>query len=183
MKARCSCGTRLSAGNDSGTGGGILSGGTLTVRSSTIASNTGHWETGGIVAWGATRFKNTIVARNWGYPTNCYEAVHSTGHNLENGRSCGFTRASDVRANPRLGPLRDNGGPTFTHQLLSGSPAIDAGGPAFPPTDQRGVVRPQGPASDIGAFEADAQRCETVGTPGNDVIVGTRGDEVIWESR
>jgi hypothetical protein len=58
-----------------------------------------------------------------------------------------------------LGPPQDNGGPTQTHALLAGSPAIDAvadctdfaGIPV--PTDQRDVARPQGPACDIGAFE------------------------------
>ncbi|HUF78353.1 MAG TPA: choice-of-anchor Q domain-containing protein [Thermoanaerobaculia bacterium] len=55
---------------------------------------------------------------------------------------------------PLLGPLADNGGPTHTHALLVGSPAIDttALGVA-PPEDQRGVPRPQGPRADIGAFE------------------------------
>jgi hypothetical protein len=60
----------------------------------------------------------------------------------------------------RLGPLHDNGGPTFTHALLFGSPAIDAGdNSACPATDQRGFVRPMdgdddGTATcDIGAFE------------------------------
>jgi hypothetical protein len=43
-----------------------------------------------------------------------------------------------------LGPLADNGGPTETHALLAGSPAIDAGLNApCPGTDQRGVARPQ----------------------------------------
>ena len=47
---------------------------------------------------------------------------------------------------PRLGPLADNGGPTMTHALLPGSPAIDAGDPAavagvggVPLFDQRGA--------------------------------------------
>ena len=53
-----------------------------------------------------------------------------------------------------LGLLQDNGGQTFTHALLSGSPAIDMGDDGSAPvTDQRGLGRPQGPASDIGAFE------------------------------
>src|SRR5262249_38514118 len=44
----------------------------------------------------------------------------------------------------QLGPLQDNGGPTPTHALLSGSPAIDAGdSTGCPPTDQRGITRPQ----------------------------------------
>ena len=56
--------------------------------------------------------------------------------------------------------LADNGGPTLTHALLSGSNAIDDGINSCPDhngaplaTDQRGVARPQGNACDIGAFE------------------------------
>jgi hypothetical protein len=68
-----------------------------------------------------------------------------------------------VGACPRLGPLRDNGGPTFTHALLSGSRAIDAGNnPVGFSYDQRGepkmttpevYSRDSGAASDIGAYE------------------------------
>jgi hypothetical protein len=52
--------------------------------------------------------------------------------------------------------LADNGGPTQTHALIAGSPAIDAGSnPANLATDQRGdgYVRVYGAAADIGAFE------------------------------
>jgi hypothetical protein len=55
-----------------------------------------------------------------------------------------------------LGPLQDNGGPTLTHALLAGSPAIDAGDPNYtgPPfTDQRGFARVYNGRIDIGAFE------------------------------
>ena len=63
---------------------------------------------------------------------------------------------------PLLGNLADNGGPTLTHALLNGSPAVDAGSPATPGsgggaceiTDQRGTTRPKGSQCDIGAFEA-----------------------------
>jgi len=50
--------------------------------------------------------------------------------------------------------LADNGGPTLTHALPIGSPAIDAADDGAFDTDQRGVIRPQGTADDIGAFEA-----------------------------
>ena len=57
-----------------------------------------------------------------------------------------------------LGPLQDNGGPTFTLDLLPGSPAIDAGDPKFTPPplyDQRGTpfVRVFNGRIDIGSFE------------------------------
>jgi hypothetical protein len=59
------------------------------------------------------------------------------------------------------GILGDNGGPTFTHSLLGGSPAIDNGSctdmdgkPIV--VDQRGMTRPEGPGCDIGAFEGQA---------------------------
>ena len=56
--------------------------------------------------------------------------------------------------NPLLGPLADNGGPTRTHALLAGSPAIDTAAGCPPPAaDQRGVARPRGTACDIGAYE------------------------------
>lgn len=57
---------------------------------------------------------------------------------------------------PRLGPLRNNGGPTKTHALLDGSPAIDQGNNTVPyPADQRGApfARVSGAAADIGAYE------------------------------
>ena len=50
--------------------------------------------------------------------------------------------------------LADNGGPTLTHALVAGSPAIDAAGDSGLETDQRGVTRPQGRADDIGAVES-----------------------------
>jgi len=61
-----------------------------------------------------------------------------------------------------LGPLQDNGGSTFTHELLSGSPAIDAGDPNFTPPpffDQRGpgFDRVVNSRIDIGSFEVQTQ--------------------------
>ncbi len=59
-------------------------------------------------------------------------------------------------ADARLGPLADNSGPTPTHALLPGSPAIDAAeGSSCPATDQRGAPRPWPPGGrcDVGAYE------------------------------
>jgi hypothetical protein len=67
----------------------------------------------------------------------------------------GFPSGSSIiTADPGLGPLADNGGLTLTHAIASGSSALDSGTSAgAPPTDQRGVSRPQGSGFDIGAFE------------------------------
>jgi hypothetical protein len=61
------------------------------------------------------------------------------------------SRAGSGRINPLLGPLADNGGPTETHALLAGSPAINAGA-STEPFDQRGLPRNVNGA-DMGAFE------------------------------
>jgi len=97
----------------------------------------------------------------------------SEGYNLDSDGTCGFSHPTDLSGvDPMLGPLQDNGGPTPTHALLPGSPAINAipvedctydddGDPGTPEvpltTDQRGVRRPQGGRCDIGAYER--QRC------------------------
>jgi Ca2+-binding RTX toxin-like protein len=99
-----------------------------------------------------------------------------------------------------LDPLDDNGGPTQTHALVAGSPALDASpiDKDCAVTDQRGAFRPQGPACDIGAFEADVEPdpfasptptpgCTVNGVPdqpcrgtsGPDRIIGTRRSDVI----
>jgi hypothetical protein len=93
----------------------------------------------------------------------------SLGHNLDSDGTCNLTELTDLpNTDPMLGPLQDNGGPTWTHALLPGSPAINAipvadctydddGDPGTPEVpvaeDQRGVQRPQNTDCDIGAYE------------------------------
>jgi hypothetical protein len=109
-----------------------------------------------------------------------YGTITSLGYNLSSDNGGGFLTATadQINTDPKLGPLQNNGGPTFTHALLPGSPAIDKGKrDAIPSlaanTDQRGLPRtmhvpgitnaPGGDGSDIGAFEV--QLAATVGTP------------------
>jgi CSLREA domain-containing protein len=92
--------------------------------------------------------------------------LRSRGYNLlqtlTDCRVVDDTTGNIVGVPAKLGPLQDNGGPTATHALLPGSPAIDAGNPAPPGSgdaaceaaDQRGVPRPSGPRCDMGAYEA-----------------------------
>jgi hypothetical protein len=89
-----------------------------------------------------------------------FGTVTSLGYNLSNDVTGPNSDTTDqINPNPLLGPLQDNGGPTFTHALLPGSPAIDAGDPEFvgpPDFDQRGSGFPRVVHGriDIGAFEA-----------------------------
>ena len=92
-------------------------------------------------------------------------ALTSQGYNLIGNTKdtviLGITTGNLLNLDPLLGPLQDNGGPTVTHALLPGSPAIDAGSSGGLNTDQRGVPRPidipslpnAADGSDIGAYE------------------------------
>lgn len=173
-----------------GSGGGIFNSGYVHLRNSTVSGNSG----GGIfnsanpnLTGDPIRLSHTIVAGNLDQdlsPEDCVnngKPLASLGHNLVGaGTGCPSDGWGDQTVDPAtvfidvLGPLQDNGGPTFTHALLPGSPAIDAGGhrcgdPADPAdsgsvltTDQRGAPRPvdgdgDGTVNcDIGAFEGDS---------------------------
>lgn len=112
------------------------------------------------VGSGTATLQNTILAYGVG-GGNGYSSgtLMDAGANLSSDASCNFTSASSHNnIDPKLGPLADNGGLTKTMALLPGSPAIDAGDDTSAPlTDQRGVSRPQGAHTDIGAFEVVVQ--------------------------
>jgi hypothetical protein len=88
-------------------------------------------------------------------PSPIYGTIVDAGNNIDSDAQNSWTNSTSFNGlNPKLAPLGNYGGPTPTMALLPGSPAIDAADPTdFPATDQRGVPRPFGPASDIGAFE------------------------------
>ncbi len=86
--------------------------------------------------------------------------IISRGYNVGSDNGGGYLNGSgnQINTDPLLGPLQDNGGPTLTHALLPGSPAINTGDPNFTPppsTDQRGspFVRAFNSRIDIGSFE------------------------------
>lgn len=103
---------------------------------------------------------NTLVAQNASSssdPADVVGGISSLGHNFvgSSSGSSGWDPVTDFQnAVPlSLGPLQDNGGPTFTHALLPGSLCILAGtSTGAPLTDQRGVIRPLGKC-DIGAYQ------------------------------
>jgi hypothetical protein len=154
---------------NSGTGGAINSNFTadFTLFNCTVADNAAATG-GGISSVPGTTLSlaNTIVAGNSASSTDndISGTINSLDYNLiqdTTGATInGATTHNLTGVDPLLGPLADNGGPTETMALISGSPAIAAGpnGSVLPgndQTDQRGVARPAGP-TDIGAFQADA---------------------------
>jgi len=146
------------SGNTADTGGGLDCRGPCTLTNVTVTANFA-WDGSAVNVRGAGTITvlNTIVANNTG-SVQCGgdpPFLNSNGYNLSSDFSCNLTDTGDQQnTDPLLGPLQDNGGPTFTHELLAGSPAIDAGtNTGCPATDQRGIARPFNVTCDIGAFE------------------------------
>jgi len=182
--------TTISGNNSTGIGGGMWAAGSIVLTNLTIynnrsdSDNSGDEQGGGLYPQGQLTINNSIVARNFRGsipnasadditaaldPASSYNLIGIGGSgNLPNGVNHNQVEVAD----PRLGPLANNGGPTQTQALLPGSPALDAGnnalvanppfsGPPF--TDQRGtgfariVDGPDADTTDtvdIGAFEA-----------------------------
>jgi CSLREA domain-containing protein len=190
--------TTISGNNANGNGGGVaVLGGSMTSINSTITNNFADNDNsstgtgGGIAGNSTTTLKNTIVAGNFNEDGASDAADDISGtidaassfNLIGTGGAGGLTNGGNSNqvgvANPGLGPLADNGGPTQTHGLLSTSVAIETGSNAnLPadtfdldgdanvaeplPVDQRGSVFPRVADSadanitqtvDIGAFE------------------------------
>ena len=170
------------SGNSAPEGGGIDNGGfsgnpTLTVRNSTLSGNSAP--SGGGIYNSATssgnatlNIGNTILnaGASGANIFNDKGTVTSNGYNLSSDNGGGFLAAAtdQISTDPKLAPLADNGGPTSTHALFAGSPAIDKGKDlSGTGKDQRGRTRPRdeasitnaagGDGSDIGAFEGTAR--------------------------
>jgi CSLREA domain-containing protein len=143
-----------------GSGGGVTSAGQILIYNSTIAGNTagaggGYNQESALGA--QISMWNTIVAGNGGGA--CGGSITGIprgqfSRNLADDTSCAFaTPAEGTTADPLLGPLTNNGGPTDTRAIRAGSPAIDAADTQLCifSTDQR--YAPYVNSCDIGAFE------------------------------
>ena len=182
---------------DDGGGMEAFIGATAILNNVTIANNTadsdasGTGNGGGLARTGANaviNMTNTLIAGNTdrgGQSPDCFingAALVSQGNNLiQDLTGCGFTAAGGdkLNLNPLIGPLADNGGTTFTHALLAGSPALNGAGPGAAPADQRGAPRS---APDIGSYElalCGGKVVNRIGTEGNDKLAGTSGADGI----
>ena len=153
-------------------GGGIGTvSGTVTVSNSTLSKNSAsiHTPYGNYATYGGgiynkatigVKFQNSVLAYNTS-GGNCYGTVGSLGYNVSSDTTCAFSGPGEEKnIDPNLGALQNNGGPTQTMALPTGSPAINAGNPNGCTdgsgnrlqTDQRGSARPSTGPCDIGAY-------------------------------
>lgn len=152
------------SGNSAGSTGGLYVRGNTSIRNSTIAFNveTANNRGGGMrVAYASVDVESTIIAANTsagGQAQNIGTGISGsvTGANNLIGPSPSVSLPPDtIGGDPMLLALHDNGGPTRTHALRPGSPAVDAGNDGGDTADQRGAGFPRvvGSSADIGAFE------------------------------
>ncbi len=144
-------------GNRAGVSGGGLyaESGRIELNNLTITQNVAGGAGGIDSPSPALYLSNSIVAENVG--GNCGGTINSLGFNLATDGTCSLTGPGDLPGvGIVLGPMQDNGGPTFTREIFSPGPATDAANDATcEPTDQRGVPRPQGVHCDKGAYELE----------------------------
>ncbi|HPP62317.1 MAG TPA: choice-of-anchor Q domain-containing protein [Anaerolineales bacterium] len=141
------------SGNSADAGGGVYEGNggtpnTLNLNNVTITDNAAVNDGGGMYVSSTVNLKNTIMAGNTAGDDSheCYGTLNSQGYNLIQATAyCtvgGDTTGNITGTDPLLGALANNGGPTSTHALSIGSPAIDAGNNlTCAAADQRGETR------------------------------------------
>jgi alpha-tubulin suppressor-like RCC1 family protein len=171
------------SGNSATTrGGGIYNRhGVLELTVSTLTANTAPaGQGGGVFSYNdestCTRIGHSLIAGNVGSDVAARETAQRyysldnnvigvAGDNVDFSQEFNQTHDQTNVTAPLLAPLADYGGPTLTHALLPGSPAIDAGAASCTPaTDQRGQPRDDW-RCDIGAFEARLSDLATVSKP------------------
>ena len=147
-------------GNSAVRGGGIAGGGNI--AHTTFSNNSASLAGGAIYLTSTLELGNTILKAG-ASGVNIFNnsgSLITHGYNISSDDGSGFLNGpgDQINTDPMLGPLQDNGGPTFTYALLPDSPAIDMGDPNFTPPpffDQRGpgFVRVFNGRIDVGSFE------------------------------
>ncbi|HYN43993.1 MAG TPA: DUF11 domain-containing protein [Thermoanaerobaculia bacterium] len=182
--------------NASARGGAVFNWGVIgAITNTTLSLNWGAFG-GGVhndVEAQILELTSSTVAQNMGgYSQDILNAgtiVSASDNVIGVGDGSGLTNGVDgnqvgslaAPLDPILGPLADNGGPTFTHALLPGSPAIDAGSnPAALANDQRGpgFSRVSGAQADVGAFEVQSADLSVTKVDTPDPVVA--GGNLTW---
>jgi hypothetical protein len=148
-----------SAGDGAGTSGGAFAGGLYFDSPSTQAGAIPLQLDSVLFADNTARYNNQVTPRDLGAE---FQITATGAHNLSRAPGSGGSNykisfaTAPLTCDPHLSPLADNGGPTRTRALQTGSCALDAGSnPDALAYDQRGSGYPRvlGIAPDIGAFE------------------------------
>jgi hypothetical protein len=159
------------SGNSSYWGGGayFAYGSNAILQNLTVALNSATSLGGGIMrsSSATVTMNNSVVGKNTapeGPDVNASGGVTGNNNIISNTFGGGVAGSNNkLNVDPLLGPLANYGGPTLTHALLPGSPAINAGAIiAGITTDQRGYLRTYGSAPDIGAYELQPPRVASV---------------------
>ena len=147
-------------GNSALHGGGVAGGGNI--AHTTFSTNSASRDGDALYLTSPLELGNTILKAGVS-GVNIFNnggSLITHGYNISSDDGSGFLNGpgDQINTDPMLGPLQNNGGPTFTHELLTGSPGIDAGDPNFTPPpyyDQRGPVfwRIRNGRIDVGSFE------------------------------
>jgi CSLREA domain-containing protein len=162
-------------------GGGVRGVGDIELFFASIVANRAGVGGGVLISSGSEgSTANSVFARNEASDRGplCVRPLSSGGRNVADVRGCGLRATDDIiGVDPRIGVLRQNGGPTPTHALKADSPAVGRGS-GCQPTDQRGAPRSD---CDSGAYELVLCRgrpVTIVGTPGPDEFSGGLGRDV-----
>lgn len=143
-------------------GGAVGNTGTLTLVNDTLYSNSavGNGSSVDNESSGVPSIKNSIlVGATPSAAPSCYGCTGITGNNV-------------IDVEPYLGPLANNGGPTYTMMPLPGGPEIAAGNPndVIDDFDQRGFARLSANAVDIGAVQSHYSAITYLTQPSNALI-------------
>lgn len=144
----------LSSNRAADNGGAIDNRGTIILRNSTFSGNQTVNDGGGIInRAGNITLTNSIIANS--SRTDYFDdggGILLSGNNIVEDGS--ITDIAVINVDPNLAGLADNGGPTRTHALRTGSLAIDSSGAGATASDQRGAAAVN--TRDIGAYETNA---------------------------
>jgi Ca2+-binding RTX toxin-like protein len=179
------------AGNAAPSGGGISVGidpmddpETVRLRNVTVAGNTAPIGSNVATLEGTLDVGASVLVEPLGGGTNCAGfpvTLISQGRSFFSDGSCNAIGTDTVSAaDPQLGVLGDNGGPTPTRLPAITSPMVGLVPVAecALDVDQRGIARPQGANCEPGSVEV-TEAAPIDGTPGPDVLIGTRGNDTI----
>lgn len=126
---------------------------TITLNEAVVADGVGGLSANSLRLEGSILFGNTAA----GQPADFAATGSFTGSHDLIGASYSPVPPDTWSEDPKLGPLRNNGGATWTHAPSPGSVARDHGNNAYEAGfDQRGLPRVGGKQPDIGAVEFDS---------------------------